>query len=66
VYALLQHRRDARQRPFMAYFAQVLSQLLDCRVAFPLVACCDDEDEGLGLRTRLQELVDQAGANAQS
>jgi hypothetical protein len=50
----------------LAYFAQVLSQLLDCRVAFPLVACCDDEDEGLGLRTRLQELVDQAGANAQS
>jgi hypothetical protein len=33
--------------------AQVLFQLLNRRVAFPLVACCDDEDEGFVLGARL-------------
>jgi hypothetical protein len=39
--------------------AQVLFQLLDGRIAFALVACRDDEDEGFVLGARLQEFVNQ-------
>lgn len=35
-------------------------QFFDCRVAFLLVACRDDENEGLGLGTRLEKFIDQA------
>jgi hypothetical protein len=64
--ALLQHRGDARQCLLMllAHFAQVLLQVLDGRIAFSLVARRNNEDEGLGLRTRLEEFVDQSGSDA--
>jgi hypothetical protein len=46
--------------------AQVLLQFRNCSIAFSLVACCDDEDERLGLRARLEEFVDQAGSDTQA
>lgn len=48
----------------LAHFAQVLLQVLDGRIAFSLVTRRNDEDEGLGLRTRLEEFVDQSGSDA--
>jgi hypothetical protein len=50
----------------VAYFAQLLFQGCDRRVAFALVACCDYEDEGFVLGTRLQKFVDQAGTDSEA
>jgi hypothetical protein len=50
----------------LTHFAQVVFEFLNCRVAFPLVACRDDEDKRFGLGTRLEKFVDQASSYAQS
>jgi hypothetical protein len=50
----------------LAHLSQVTLQFFNCRVAFLLVACRNDEDEGLGLRTRLEKFVDQACTDTQS
>ncbi len=41
-------------------------QALDCSVAFLLVSRGDYEDEGLVLRPRLEEFIDEAFANGET
>lgn len=46
--------------------AQMLLQLFDRRVAFPLVSSRDDEDEGLGLGAGFKKFIDQARSEAET
>jgi hypothetical protein len=44
----------------------VFSQFIDGGIAFALVACRRYENEGLVLRTRVQEFVDEATPNGKA
>jgi hypothetical protein len=44
----------------------MIFQLLDCGIAFALVARCYYEDERFRLGARLEKFVDQAGANSEA
>ena len=48
------------------HLAQVSLQFFDCSVAFALVARRDNEDEGFGLGSGLEEFVDQTRSDSEA
>ena len=68
MYAALEQLANSRNRLFRLapYIFEMVLELLDRVVAFALRARRYDEDEGLGLRTSVQEFVNETACGAKS